>query len=318
MESLNENLYNEEKLRDFLLGDLSESERAAIEERFLGEEDFSAQVHVVEDELIEAYLRRELSARDHQRFEAAFLTQPRRREQVLVMKGVLAAVSAEAAFKDEEAPSLWAGLLAFFRFQSAFARYAVAAGVLFVLAFGALLLFNKLGPKQNGQLAQQNTTSAQPAPVAALSPLPSPGNSQSKQTPSPAVKPVLRASPSPVPETGAGPTLATILLRPTLVRDPVAANKLIIGSSVKQVRLQLNLERNDYKSYLVNLTTVDGRSIWKTRPVQARTTTAGASVVVSLPANLLATDDYLVEVSGVSDAGPPESLANYFFSVTRK
>src|SRR6266550_672721 len=121
---LTENLYKDEKLRDFLLGDLSESERAAIEERFLADEDFSAQVHVVEDELIESYLRQELSTRDQQRFAAAFLTQPRRRERVLMMKGVLAAVSAEAALKHAAAPSPWASVMAFFRFGSAFAPYA--------------------------------------------------------------------------------------------------------------------------------------------------------------------------------------------------
>lgn len=318
MGSLTENLYNEEELQGFLIGDLSESERAAIEERFLADEDFSAQVHVVEDELIESYLRRELSARDHQRFEAAFLTQPRRRERVLVMKGVLAAANAEAPLQAEQSPSLWAGLLASLRFRSAFARYAVAAGVLFVVAFGALLVFNKLGSKQNGPLAQRQPGPIQPGATASVSPHSSPDISRPQQTPSSAVTPVPRTNPSPTPEAQlAGPAVATIILRPTLVRDPGGANKVVVSSSVQKVRLQLNLERNDYKAYAIRITTVEGRLVWQRGSVKSHTTNAGTSLSVFLPARLLATDDYLVEVSGVSDAGPPESLANYFFSVAR-
>ena len=317
--SLTENFYNEERLRDFLLGDSSESERAALEDRFLAEEDFSAQVQVVEDELIESYLRGELSARDRKRFEAAFLTQPRRRERVLMMKGVLAAANAEAPLPAETSPSLWANLLASLRWQNAFARYAVAAGVLVVLAFGTLLLFSKLRPKQNGQLAQQNPELIRPGATASASPRSSPGISQSQQTPSPTVMPVLRSTPSPTPETQPpGPSFATIILRPTLARDPSAANKLAVSASVKQVRLQLGLERDDYKSYSVRITTVDGNVVWQTRSIHARTTNGGASLALSLPARRLATGDYLVEVSGLSDAGSPESLASYFFSVTRK
>ena len=321
--SLTENLYNEEKLRDFLLGDVSESERAAIEERFLGEEDFSAQVQVVEDELIESYLRGELSGSDQQRFAAAFLTQPRRRERVLVMKGVLAAANAEslleAPLRPEESPSLWARMQAALRFQSAFARYAFAVAVVFVLAFAALLLFNRLRPKQDAPLAQQNPTPIQAQGTASVSPHSSPDTPRPQQTSSPALTPAPRVSPSPIPEAPpAGPTFATIILRPTLARDPTAASKLTVSPSVKQVQLQLTLERNEYKSYTVRLTTVDGRLVWQARSIHARTTSGRTSLAVALPASLLPTDDYLVEVSGTSDAGSPESLANYFFSITRK
>ena len=315
---MTENLYNEEEFRDFLLGDLSESERAAIEERFLAEEDFSAQIQVVEDELIESYLRRELSARDQQRFEAAFLTQPRRRERVLVMKGVLAAANAEGPLKPETRPSPWAGLLAWFRFQNAFARYAVAAGVLILLSLGSMILYRKLVPKPGSQLAQQNLNPNQPSATAVISPPPSPGNSQPAHIPSP-VQTLPRTSPSPTVETPPnGPTLATIILHPTLVRDPAASNKLIIGSSVKVVRLQLDLERNEFKPFGVNIVTVDGRVVWRGASMRLLRTSTGISLVVTLPAGILPADDYLVDVTGINDAGNPELMASYFFSVSRK
>jgi hypothetical protein len=314
---LAEKLYNEEKLRGFLLEDLSEAERAAIEARFLADPDFSLQVQVIEDELIEGYLRGELSAEDHERFEAAYLTQPRRREHVLAMKGVLAAANAEAAVRVEQLPSLWAGFLAPFRFQSAFTRLAVAAAVLLVLTFSALLLFNRRGPKQNGPLAQQTPGLIRPAASPSVSSDSPRAVSLPQQSPSPAVTPAPRVSPSPTSEAQpAGPAVATIILHPTLVRDPAAANKVVVSSSTKRVRLQLNLERNDYKSYAVQITTVEGRLVWQGSI--NRTRSNATYLALSLPVRLLASGDYIVDVNGVGTSGPPESLASYFFSITRK
>lgn len=317
-QSVTEPFYNEETLRSFLFEDLSEAERAAIEVRFLADEDFSTQVQVVEDELIEAYLRRELSLRDHQRFEAAFLTNPRRRQRVLVVKGVVAAANAEASSEVEPSPSLWTSLLALFRIESGFRPYALAVVILIALSFGGWLLFSRLGERQNAQLAQQNGNAVQAVSPGALSPLPSPDNSQPSQAPLPAETPP-RTNPTPVRKAPpAGPTLATIMLRPALVRDPVAANKLTITPSVTQVRVQLNLERSDYRSYAVRITTVDGHLVWQAASIRAAAPNKRSSITVAIPARLLPTDDYLVEVSGVNSPGTPESIANYFFSVTRK
>jgi hypothetical protein len=316
--SLIENFYNQEKLRDFLLGDLSEAERVAIEERFLGEEDFAAQLHLIEDELIEEYLRRELSARDHQRFEAAFLTQPRRRERVLVMKSVLAAANAEALSKPKTQPSPRVSLVAWLRFENAFARYTVAAAVVILLSLGSMILYRKLVLKSDDHLAQQNPNPNQPSAAALVSPLPSPGNSQPVHAPSP-VPTLPRTSPSPTVETPPnGPTLATIMLHPTLVRDPAASNKLIVGSSVKLVRLQLDLERNEFKPFGVNIETVDGRVVWRGASMRLLKTSTGISLVVTLPAAILPADDYIVDVTGINDADKPEVMASYFFSVSRK
>jgi anti-sigma-K factor RskA len=318
--SLGVNLYNEEKLRDFLLGVVSETERAAIEEQFLADEDFSAQVLVVEDELIESYLRLELSAPDRQRFEVAFLTQPRRRERVLTMKSVLAAANAEAssgAPLRASLPSVWTRVSALFHFQSAWARYAFAAALVAVMAFGAMLLFKQFRRKQDEQIVQQTPGPIRPEAGASTSPAVSPDISH--PAPTPGITAVPRVSPSPTTQAPPdGPTLATIILRPTLVRDPSGAHKLNVTSSVKQVQAQLTLERNDYHSYAVRITTVEGRMVWQSGSNRARATNAGSALVITIPAKSLPADDYIVEVSGINSGRPPESIASYFFSITRK
>ena len=302
---------NENKLRDFLLGNVSEDERATIEDRFLADEEFASQILVVEDELIESYLRNELTFSDKENFEKAFLAHPRRRERVLAVRGIIKAAKAEAIFKKEEkdSPSLLSSIFAFLRFENAFARYAFAfVALLFVLG-GALLLLNRLNQKQDNQLANANT--AQPTPQPSINPTLTP-----LPMPSPETSPT--PSPSPVKIEPPEQTLATIILRPTIVRDPSQAQKLVLSSATKTARLQLNLERDDYKSYVVRITTVEGRSVWQGGPIYARKTGSGTkAVVVNLPTKLLSQDDYIIELSGVSEAGPIESFADYFFSVKR-
>ena len=72
--------HNETEIRRFLLGEMSETERSAFEERFVADEDLFEQISVAEDELIESYVRGTLSPAEKTTFEREFLsTEPRRR-----------------------------------------------------------------------------------------------------------------------------------------------------------------------------------------------------------------------------------------------
>jgi hypothetical protein len=316
---LTENPDNEKELRAFLLGNLPDEARAGIEDRFLADEDFAARLELAEDELIESHLLGELSAEDDQRFRIAFLSQPRRRERVLAMKAVLAVAKAEAPGPVAPAPSFWSQLSAFLHFQSALAGVAVAAVVLLVMGLAALFAVNKLRLKSDGPIAQQSPGPIKPGVTASVSPISSPSTPLFEPSPSPTVTPAPRLSPQPLPETTAdGPIIATIALQPSLVRDPSAAKRLILASSVKQVRLQLGLESNDFTGYSVRLTTVQGQLIWQVRSIRPTADSARASLFVTIPAARLSTDDYLVEVSGRSDTGSREVISSYFLTVTRK
>lgn len=308
------NFYNEATLRKFLLEDVSDELRNALEDRFLEDEDFMAQLLVVEDELIEDYLRGGVSSREKDLFEKTFLATPRRRERVLAMKGVIAVANAEddlisPQIVKEQSHSLWSYVFAFLRFENPPARYAFAAIVL-LIALGALFLISKRFNEKDriADIAKPTQTpykiTETPMPLPALSPTP-----KIESSPQP--------SPTPKIETSE-PALATVILRPTLLRDPNKATKLSLAASIKQIQIQLNLERNDYKSYVVRITTIEGRSVWQGGPIYAHITKSGKAIVIKLQTKTLPSDDYIVELSGVSEAGPIESFADYFFSVTRK
>lgn len=70
-------------LRNYLLGSLPENEVEVYDERIFDDDEFAARVLMVEDDLIDAYVRGELTAEERVRFQASYLVSPYRREQVL-------------------------------------------------------------------------------------------------------------------------------------------------------------------------------------------------------------------------------------------
>src|SRR5258708_12980407 len=75
---MNESDHN---LRRYLLGELSESERATLEEKYFADPRVFEQVLRSESELVDGYVRGKLSPRVRARFEQIYLTNPRRRDR---------------------------------------------------------------------------------------------------------------------------------------------------------------------------------------------------------------------------------------------
>jgi CHAT domain-containing protein/Tfp pilus assembly protein PilF len=72
----------ERKIRQYLLGELSEAEMTTLEERLMTDDDLFEMRLVIEDELIDARAGNELSAEEQTRFDAYFLATPERRERL--------------------------------------------------------------------------------------------------------------------------------------------------------------------------------------------------------------------------------------------
>ncbi len=75
---------NEALIRRYLLGQLTGQPELnqEVEERLLSDDDFVAQLEVIEAELIEDYVRGQLSAREKADFEQHFALTPKRRQQL--------------------------------------------------------------------------------------------------------------------------------------------------------------------------------------------------------------------------------------------
>jgi anti-sigma factor RsiW len=86
------NQQTENEIRDYLLGRISGEEQSRVEERLITDSAYFERVELAEDDLIEEYVRGELSASEREGFENHFLCTPERQQRVgmaRTLRGVL-------------------------------------------------------------------------------------------------------------------------------------------------------------------------------------------------------------------------------------
>ena len=73
---------NQTEIRRYLLGSLSDEEKALLEEKYFSDDAMFEEIEIAEDELIDRYVRGELSKEDSERFTAVVAQSPRLAERV--------------------------------------------------------------------------------------------------------------------------------------------------------------------------------------------------------------------------------------------
>lgn len=87
---------DEEKIKGYLLGHIAEEDESEVEARLLTDRAFYEELSVVEDELIDQYLRGALSPSDRQSFESHFVKSSERQQKVRFAKALKKYVSVTA------------------------------------------------------------------------------------------------------------------------------------------------------------------------------------------------------------------------------
>jgi CHAT domain-containing protein/tetratricopeptide (TPR) repeat protein len=122
----------EKRVRNYLLGELADAGARQLEEQLLRQDEFVEQVLLIEDELIEDYVRGDLSADERERFERHFLTTPRRRRKLMTVRALKNYASMTAKIAEtpvSQRPSWWSTLFAPRWKVAAFASLALLAAV---------------------------------------------------------------------------------------------------------------------------------------------------------------------------------------------
>lgn len=125
-----------ETIRNYLLGNMSEGEMKAVEERIMTDNEFSDLALMAESMLVDDYVEGALEGRDRERFEKLFLSTPQGREQLrftLALKEY--ATRARVAESVIEVP-WWRTL-----FSAPQLKLAAAAILLIALGFGTWRIF---------------------------------------------------------------------------------------------------------------------------------------------------------------------------------
>jgi hypothetical protein len=293
---VDQNLDKDRVVIRYLLGDLSDEEQAGLEEKYFGDDEFFEQVLVVEDELIDGYVRGELSAHERELFEKRFSLSEKHHQRLafarLLNKSQTPATAAETNRTPVPEPiSWWRSAFALLRAQNPILQFAPLALLLLI----ALALFSivrwrqQSGPSQS--LAQQQENREQP-----------PANMRPHHN-------------------SQGRPPATLLLVPGSVRSVGAANTLSIPTDAEQATVQVILEEDAYKLYRAEIKRVEGHAVplLKDGEVESQATDSGERVIVlKIPAQLLTAGDYQLRLGGIIAGQKTETIADYNFRVVRK
>ena len=96
-----EQMYNDQIIAEYLLGSLSEEEIERFDEMSFIDDEFAERLRAVENDLVDAYAKGELSGNKLERFKSFYLASPVRREKVRFAEAFQSAASASVVVDDK-------------------------------------------------------------------------------------------------------------------------------------------------------------------------------------------------------------------------
>lgn len=286
---------DDRELVDYLLQLLPADDIDRLDEASMADDEVAERLRIVEHDLVDAYVRGELTGRQLARFESHYLATPRRREEVAFARRLARAVDRAAAataapVRARARPWLVWGLAAAVVFLA-----AASTG----LTIQMLRLGRGLASAEHDHAAlegrardlDQKLAEARAANAASAS----------------EIDRLRDAAGSALTNAGA---LALVLLPQTRAIGPVPTAALPGGGPVT---FELRLESNDFPRYQAALRDPAlNRIVWRSAWIEARTSDGRPSIVVSVPASIMKPQHYALELTGRGqDAG--DVIASYVF-----
>ena len=309
-------------MQRYLLGELPDSEQAALEQEYFKDGRLFEQMVQVENELVDKYARGLLSPTTRDRFEKYYLAHPKRRERAKFAQALAAKV---AEFNEVVAPpvrteSLLERLGALMRGPKLAWALSVAVLLIAVIAGWSLIKTRRLQQElasteaekitrqQRERELQQQVTIERERAETLFQELDRLRMGQNTTTPSPLTEPK-----------GAS-TLATLVLAigGTRGADTGQPPVLVIPTGTEQVRLQLSLRENDYSSYRAVMQSAGGNTIFTSRRLNTTNKRSGANLTLLIPARMFSAGDYVLTLRGISKTGEVEDISKSLFRVERK
>ncbi len=299
-------------IRRYLMGEASQEEQCLIEQRLLTDREYFNTLIKVEEDLIDEYAAGETIEKE--KFESHFLNAPERRERVEFARALSRYISAEKIRERSKANSpisakpLWQGRL--IQALSAGAVLLMVASTLWLLIERSRLLARI--ERQQSEFRQREEELKRQADEQL-----SRNEEMTRQLDSDKTEIARMEEEIARLERGGqrDENAVSLVLVPGLSRDQNQVATANLSPAAKSLRLELETDGENYPSYRVVVQTAEGETLWSRDSLRARR--AGKSVVITLPAALLARSDYLVALDG-RRADRYERVSTYFFRVVRK
>jgi anti-sigma factor RsiW len=310
----------------YLLGELPETRQTHFEERLFTDSEFHAQLQIVEERLIDDYLRGRLSPERRERFRTHYLVSERRRQKVVFAQTLMQAIAELPAPARHESAN-WRQRLLAWRERPAAPRLAFAGLALLILIGGAWLAIETSRPRaRQARLQSEAATLRQYEQSSQATSLP--------QSVPDVTSPTVETTQAPASSISSArpsihvPSPAVILtqtLKPGRVRDaetqPGESERpglFSIPPGTRLIRLRLELgDAAKYPTYRVTLMKAEGQTISLPVNLRLKPGSDGRTMVVELPAGLLARGDYVLTLLGVAEGGEAEELGDFYFTVLK-
>jgi anti-sigma factor RsiW len=319
----------EDLIKRYLLGELSEAEQTALEDEYFIDPSKYDRFCKAEDELLDAAARGSLSEADRERFERSYLTNPQRRRHVMFAKVLTQFVDENRAARRAgpqtaggeriERPDRGLSWLSHLVRLSRSLRLALSAAAALLIVLGGtwvvietFRLRARLAEALREGEAQRRQAQSQSQQIADL-------EAQYRQLAEERerLQVQLQAEKEKVSPTPA-PVIFALSLR--AFRDPGGQEPraLIIPRGAEEARLRINMTEHAFPGYQVILLTTDGREVFAIKGINPQATRNGYVLIVNVPARNLASGDNIIALSGISGAGEVETLGKAIIKVRRR
>ena len=329
-----------ELMTRFLLDQLSEEERKVVEERFLVDDEYFAQLLVVEDSLVDDYVFDRLAEEDRKNAELLFQSSSVAKREVKFTADLIASLrkarEAKASAKQKSkravvtneivAPKtsgwlrsqsslnlLAAGFRGLPKVVAATAALValsiVTASIYFVIQYQRQkreLLAQQATLERSVQVARQqlDTEMRNAAELQKRLEFEAEMRAQAEQ--------MLAQSQNPEPR-----SLLSVVLLPNPFERGASAKTVILSANTNRLQFLLAVPASPrYPSYNVAIKTFGGRKVWARESIPtAQVKQNKLSLIVS--SSLLPYDDYRIELQGISADGASQLVADYSFKVRK-
>ena len=288
----------------FLLGELTDEERASFESEWFENDETFAELEALEEALIEGYCEGVLAAPLSTRFEAAYLTSDARRRRVALTRllGRLAnrrtAAPTERETPSWRNPARWAAVLAAVALVSVLASLAWTRQRTQALEAEREQLRVEVASAGRAAAEQERRFAELHAELERE-------RFQRER---------LASLLGEVPRAG---SVLSLVLRGAQTRSGDEAPQLLLYPETVLVKLLLPVPQAAAGAYRARLETIDGDLLWERGELVARDTAAGPAVVLALVAERLPTGHLVVELSTESAGGGAQIVGEFAFRLLR-
>lgn len=313
---------------------MSDQEKVRIEESYFDDDKSFQELEIIEDELVDNYVRGQLSAAEREHFEKLLRSSARLSRRVQFARMLANRIGQQSGnpainpVAAEITPVMFTGKQSWwqkiFDLNQPGRKFAIAGSAVIVLIivgllFGWMQLRESSRRLQNERAAlqqQRETLDAQSREQTSKLNQLAADLEKERNLRAEDQKLIESLGKESGKEEAVAPTFASLFLSPGTSRDTSATGQTLnLRPAQKEVRLFFSVG-DEYKTYEATIINQDGNEIVNRGGLKPRQTRSGKQIILQFPVARISDGSYVVRVSGQTPTGA-EAFNNYAFHVVR-